>query len=137
MKKFLCDFSRSTRGIIFSIGAIGYWIIEILWRGYSHWTMMLAGGICFSIYYKVCKDGERMPFFVKCMLGAFLITAVELMFGTVVNVLLSWNIWDYTHMPFHFFGQICLPFFLLWFLLCIPLTFLCNGIREKIEGKTG
>lgn len=32
---------------VFSIGAVGYSLLEILWRGNTHWTMTLAGGICF------------------------------------------------------------------------------------------
>ena len=32
---------------VFSIGAAGYSLLEILWRGNTHWTMTLAGGICF------------------------------------------------------------------------------------------
>ena len=49
---------------VFSIGAAGYSLLEILRRGNTHWTMTLAGGICFmgihlaNIYAKalsVCK----------------------------------------------------------------------------------
>lgn len=38
---------------IFIIGAIGYGIIEILFRGYTHWTMLVTGGIVFVILYHV------------------------------------------------------------------------------------
>ena len=31
--------------VLFSIGAMGYGLIEILWRGYTHWSMLTAGGI--------------------------------------------------------------------------------------------
>ncbi|WP_249311369.1 putative ABC transporter permease [Congzhengia minquanensis] len=113
---------------LFLIGAFGYGAIEILWRGYTHWTMLFAGGTCFTIYYKLCEDEKNMPLFAKCFFGALIITCVELMFGTVVNVLLNWNVWDYSNIPLNFFGQICLPFFVLWFLLCVPITALCNGI---------
>ena len=29
------------------IGSIVYMSLEILWRGYTHWTMGVLGGICF------------------------------------------------------------------------------------------
>ena len=29
------------------IGSIIYMSLEILWRGYTHWTMGVLGGICF------------------------------------------------------------------------------------------
>ena len=30
-----------------AIGSIIYMSLEILWRGYTHWTMGVLGGICF------------------------------------------------------------------------------------------
>ena len=117
----------------FIFGAAGYGVLEILWRGHTHWSMLMAGGICFCIYYKLCRDEKHMPLFVKCFLGAVLITSVELIFGTVVNVLFDMHVWDYADLPFHFFGQVCLPFFILWFLLCVPLTLLCDFLRAKTE----
>ena len=32
---------------LFIIGGFTYYMIEILWRGYSHWSMFILGGICF------------------------------------------------------------------------------------------
>ncbi len=136
MKTILYFLSRFEREMIFVIGAVGYLLVELLWRGHSHWTMMLAGGICFSIYYRLCTDSKHIPLFAKCALGACVITCVELMFGTVVNVFFKWNVWDYSTMPFHFYGQICLPFFLLWFMLCVPLTYLCDYIRSTMTPET-
>ena len=69
----------------FFFGAAGYGVLELLWRGRTHWSMLLAGGICFLVYYKLCRDSQHMPLFVKCLLGASLITSVELMFGTVTS----------------------------------------------------
>ena len=129
LKNFLL---KNKRFFLFLYGGLGYGIVELFWRGHTHWTMLLAGGACFSVYYKLCEDEKNMPFFIKCAIGAVLITAIELMFGTVVNVWLHWNVWDYSAMPFHFYGQICLPFFALWFFLCIPLTKLCDTLRHKL-----
>ncbi len=117
---------------IFSAGALGYGLLELLWRGRTHWTMLLAGGICFYIYYKLCEDEKNMPLFKKCALGALIITCIELIFGTVFNVSLSMDVWDYSNLPFNFHGQICVPFFILWFFLCIPLTFLCDKLQKAL-----
>lgn len=133
MKWFFGKNPYILRVAVFVFGALGYGIVELLWRGRTHWSMLFAGGICFSVYYRLCKDAPGMPLLMKCFWGAVVITSVELMFGTVVNVAWHLDVWDYTNMPFHFFGQICLPFFALWFLLCIPLTFLCDMIRKKTE----
>lgn len=122
----------NTHIFVFLIGALGYGLLEILWRGRTHWSMLLAGGICFSVYYKLCKDEKNMPLFKKCTLGALVITCVELIFGTVFNVALSMDVWDYSHLPLNFYGQICLPFFILWFFLCMPLTFLCDKLEKTL-----
>ncbi len=127
--------SKNKGVVLFLIGSLGYGMVELLWRGYTHWTMLLAGGTCFSIYYKLCEEEKNMPFFMKLGLGALLITSVELIFGTVVNVWLGWQVWDYSSMPFHFYGQICLPFFALWFFLCIPLTKLCSALQKVLPQK--
>ena len=32
---------------LFGIGGFIYALIEIMFRGHTHWTMMILGGICF------------------------------------------------------------------------------------------
>lgn len=32
---------------LFGSGGLLYILIELIWRGYSHWTMFALGGICF------------------------------------------------------------------------------------------
>ena len=46
--------------------------------------------------------------------GAVIVTALELCLGTVVNIILGWNVWDYSNMPGNFLGQICPQFTLAW-----------------------
>lgn len=71
----------------------------------------------------VCIGQEMaaLPIVVKCLLGAFIITAVEFLFGCIFNIKYGMNVWDYKNMPLNFLGQICLPFSALWFLLCFVL----------------
>lgn len=33
--------------VLFDVGGLLYIMLELLWRGHSHWTMFLLGGICF------------------------------------------------------------------------------------------
>ena len=108
---------------IFLIGAIGYSIIEILWRGYTHWTMSLTGGICFLLIYMIFTKYNYMPIIAKCLLGTAVITTMELIVGCVVNLYLKWNVWDYSGYHYQLFGQICLFYSVMWFLLCIPLSY--------------
>ena len=119
-------------GILFFIGAGGYNLLELCWRGYTHWSMGLAGGICFALIYWTGIWHPHMCRLHRCLLGSGIITSVEFTFGCVFNLVLGWNIWDYSQQPFHFMGQICLLYSILWFLLCMPVTFLGDWLKEKM-----
>ena len=49
---------------------------------------------------------------VWCMI---IITVFEFLTGIIVNVKLGWHIWDYSGMPLHVMGQICVPYMFLWY----------------------
>lgn len=98
------------------LGGFGYCFVEILWRGRTHYSMFFAGAIVLSCFYFI-NDNYNLPFALKCVLGMAVITAVELVFGIVFNLILREQVWDYSNMPLNLFGQICLPFSALWFLL--------------------
>lgn len=101
--------------ILFIFGAVIYYLIELLFRGYSHWTMALCGGICFVLIGLINEIlPEKTPLWTQMLIGGGIITAVEFITGYIVNIQLGWNIWDYSDIPFNICGQICLPFTLLW-----------------------
>ena len=114
---------------VYAIGALGYGLMELLYRGFTHWTMLLAGGLCFTGLYLIVNVG-KFPLWAACALGGLLITAVELLTGLLVNVVLKWNVWDYSGAPLQLLGQICLPFSLLWLGVCLPASYLCRGIHR-------
>ena len=41
--------------LLFLIGAVGYASIEIIWRGRTHWSMIIAGGLCFILFSLVAE----------------------------------------------------------------------------------
>lgn len=106
--------------LIFAIGAAGYSVLEILWRGYTHWTMTITGGVCLALIYQINKS-IALPMLLKCAIGALIITLAELFVGSIVNLRLNWNVWDYSNIPLNYKGQICVFYSFLWFLLCIPI----------------
>ena len=118
-----------------SVGAVGYTFIEVLWRGYSHWTMAVTGGLCLAMVYLVEERYSREALWKRCLAGSLIITVAELAVGFVVNMLLGWNVWDYSDMAFNVCGQICALYFGLWFLLCIPCVGLCAGLRRLFDGR--
>lgn len=109
--------------IIFMVGAAGYSLLEVIWRGYTHWTMAITGGICFIAIWKIAVNLPQWSMMQKCLLGAAVITAIECIVGYIVNIRLHMNVWDYSAMPFNLAGQVCLTYSVLWFLLCIPLMY--------------
>ncbi len=117
--------------ILFSIGGIGYPLIEILWRRKTHWSMAVVGGACFTSLFKFYKKHSNMKMIGKCISGSAIITAVEFCCGCVVNLKYKLNVWDYTHNKFNLKGQVCLLYSFLWALLCVPVSGLCKLINNK------
>lgn len=104
--------------VLFSVGGAIYIIMELLWRGYSHWSMFIVGGLCFVLIGLINEYyNYDMPLVKQMIIGACIVTAVEFISGCIVNLWLDWNVWDYSDMPFNILGQICLPYTALWFLL--------------------
>ena len=104
------------KALLFLFGGAVYMLLELAWRGWSHGSMFLAGGICFLLLGKLELTRPRLPLLPRAVLGAVVITATELGMGLLFNR--SYTVWDYRAMPLNFHGQVCLPFFLLW----IPLS---------------
>lgn len=124
---------RKEYAIIFTLGGLFYSLLEILWRGYSHWTMTLTGGGCFLSVYLINTKCATLSLFRRCIRGSAVITAAELTVGCIVNILLGWKVWDYSSMKFNFLGQICLLFSFMWFLLCIPAAPLCRVLKRILS----
>ena len=111
-------------------GGIVYGIIELIWRGYTHWTMIVLGGVSLMLLYCI-EQKIRASIYVKCLIGSFLITAAELITGLIVNKALGWEIWDYSDMFLNIAGQICPLFSIFWFILCIPGLKLAAFLHSK------
>ena len=112
---------------LFLVGGSGYVGLEFLWRGRSHISMFLAGGICFLLLGQL--ERARFSVFMKCLLGAVIITAVELLVGLMTNR--DHQVWDYRQMPYNFLGQVCLSYSLLW----IPVSFLAMLLHRLFVQK--
>jgi uncharacterized membrane protein len=116
------------------LGAAGYGVLEFLWRGHTHWSMFLAGGLCFSLLY-LLAGVETLSIGKKLLLGGLMITTVELLFGILLNLRLGWNIWDYSGRALNLKGQICALYSFYWFLLCVPALRLCTHLRNLLRRR--
>ena len=100
------------------IGGIIYYILENIWRGYSHWTMGVLGGICFICLGLINELlSWETPLVLQMFIGSIIITILEFITGCIVNLWLGWNVWDYSNLPLNLLGQICLPFSILWYFI--------------------
>lgn len=119
-------------------GGVLYGILEIVWRGYTHWTMMvLAALLCIPLDIANEHMPWGLPLWLQAVLGGLTITAAELAAGLVLNAWLGLDIWDYSALPFNLWGQVCLQYALLWCVLAGPVIvafdwqdhWLCGGER--------
>ncbi len=115
-------------GTVYLMGALGYSLLELLWRGRTHWTMMLTGGLCFLLIYVLNAAAPAAPWWEKSLAGCLIITLLEFLIGLVVNRMLGWNVWDYSDLRLNLLGQVSLLYSLLWFGLCVPLGRICGGL---------
>ena len=120
---------------LFFVGATIYVIIEKLYRGYSHWTMFLLGGICFIALGLINEVIPwDMPLLLQMFIGGIIITVLELITGCVVNLWFGWNVWDYSELPFNLWGQISLFSSIVWVGLSFVGIVLDDFIRWKFFG---
>ena len=120
-------------GIMFLLGCFIYSLLEIAARGYTHWTMTLLGGIVGMLLYRLHGTAPRHTLLLQALSGAFIITALEMVVGVLDNLVLQWHVWSYREMPWNVYGQICLPFSVLWFLVCIPALGICEVVRKRFQ----
>lgn len=121
--------------VVFGFGAIIYSAIEVLYRGFTHWTMTLTGGVVFLLLYVVNVKMKSTSLILRCLVGCFVITSTEFAVGLIVNKLLMLNVWDYSDQSYNILGQICPLFTLLWFFLCFPATFLSLFISKNLSSQ--
>lgn len=88
--------------ILAIIGGITYVIIELIWRGHSHISMFILGGICFVV---IGLINEVFPWdfglLWQSLIGSVIITACEFITGVIVNIWLGLGVWDYSTLPFN------------------------------------
>ena len=118
-------------GALFAAGYIGYPMLEMLWRGRTHISMAITGGVCFPLLYGVNHALQDKKLLHRCLFGSAAVTGVELTAGEICNR--NHQVWDYSSKFLNFRGQICPQFSILWFLLCSGLFPLCSVIEKTTK----
>ena len=110
-------------------GGALYYLLELLWRGRSHPSMVLLGGLCFWGLGRVGRLRLSLP--LRALLGAALVTCAEFFSGLLLNLALCWDVWDYSGQPGNLLGQVCLLYAALW----VPLSgagILLSGVLDRV-----
>ncbi len=118
---------------VFLTGGIIYNLLELVWRGYSHWSMTIAGGVCFALIHLVNYIALDRSVLFRSAVDCALITSVEFCVGIVVNLWLGLDVWDYSDLAGNIAGQICPLFTALWFFLAIPACLISEKIQRLFE----
>lgn len=124
---------KNCKFIMFLIGSCGYGLIEVLWRGHTHWSMLCAGGVCFNIFSYISEKMKKAGKLAKAFAGSIAVTSVELVFGLIFNVFLKKNVWDYSKMPLNLGGQICLLYSFFWLILSFIFVPFAGKINNRLK----
>ena len=111
--------------LLFCCGGGLYVALELLWRQRSHWSMFLAGGLCFRLLGLL--ERRSLPPVARAGAGAAVITLVELGTGLLVNR--DYQVWDYRAQPGNLRGQVCPLFTLLW----MPVSLAGMALHKQLE----
>ena len=118
---------------LFLIGGFAYFYLEILFRGYSHFSMIICGGLAFVLCGVLNQATHfHMNLLTQMVLSAIIITFLEFITGYIVNMKLHWNVWDYSQLPYNLYGQVCVLYSCLWFVLSLVCIFADDMIRWLI-----
>lgn len=107
--------------------------LELLWRGRSHGSMFLAGGLCFLLIGHLDRVKPPLPLPLQVLAGSGIVTMVELGTGLIANR--SYQVWDYRAQPGNLWGQICPMFSLLWIPVSLAAIVLYNRMEKRIPGR--
>lgn len=122
--------------VIFAVGAAVYMTIEILYRGFTHWTMGVLGGISLILIGIIDElTTEDLPLLVQAPLASIIITLLEYYAGCILNLKLGMDIWDYSELPLNVDGQVCIYFSLAWMVLGMVAVVIDNLIRHYFFGE--
>ena len=109
----------SEYAFLWGLGGCLYYSFELLFRGFSHWTMFLLGGISLlfcTIQGQILRWED--PLWIQILRCTVFVVSLEFITGIIVNKWMGLAIWDYTGLPLQLFGQICLPFAVIFSGLC-------------------
>lgn len=123
------------QSVLFYLGGCAYMGLELLWRGRSHGSMFIAGGTCFLLIGTLNRFRDRLPLILRAVMGAVIVTAVELGIGLLCNR--NFEVWDYRDRAGNFLGQICPAFTALWIPVSLMALLLHDLLSRRLDRVSG
>jgi len=115
--------------VLFLILGLIYYGIEVWFRGYSYWQMVVVAMI---ITFLIDSLNEyvpwSMPLYQQVGLATIFSISIEFFSGLLFRSL-GWILWDYSNMAFNILGVIQLYFCLAWIPLSALAIFLSDLLR--------
>lgn len=117
-------------------GGSTYVTLEVLWRGYSHWTMLMLAATVFVVIGLLNEVWSwQTSLTLQVVTGTIVATVLEFVTGCVVNRWLGWAVWDYSNIPGNLLGQICPQYTAIWTILSLVAILLDDYIRWRFFGE--
>lgn len=120
---------------LWALGGSVYYMLEMGFRGFSHWSMFVVGGLalCFCTFQGEAT-GWREAMWIQVLRSVVFVTALEFTTGIVVNKYFRLGVWDYSDQPLNLWGQICIPFMILFSGLLVVAIWLGGIVSHKVFG---
>ncbi|WP_242983129.1 hypothetical protein [Clostridium drakei] len=92
--------------LIFIMGAL-YMVVEGLWRGWTHISMLVVGGLASFFIGRLNQHPKfyDRKMWQECVIGTLIILILEFTSGMILNVWLWLGIWDYSSEPLIFMDK--------------------------------
>lgn len=121
---------------IWTLGGCVYYTIEVVFRGFSHWSMFVLGGLALVF----CTfQGQTMhwtePLWLQLLRAVIFVTSLEFITGIIVNKWFKLAVWDYSDQPLQLWGQICVPFMILFSGLLVCAILLGGSLTYRLYGE--
>jgi uncharacterized membrane protein len=118
--------------LFFVMGMI-YFTLEGFWNGKANIIMLPVGGIC-SLLIGLLNEYPQyysLKIYQQSLIGTLIVLVIEFASGIFFNVYLNLNLWNYSDTWGNLYGQICIPYALLWFILVPFCIWLDDFLRFK------
>lgn len=121
---------------IWTLGGCIYYSLEMGFRGFSHWSMFVLGGLalCFCTFQGMFMHWSE-PMWIQVVRAVIFVTGLEFITGIIVNKWLGLGVWDYSDQPLALWGQICVPFMILFSGLIVLGIFLGGTLIHRVYGE--